>query len=254
MSAHGNDEPAQPLNPYIPRQLIWFDTEGRVVCLAEAALSSQPLPAVVLGDPGMGKTELLRRLAKQPGHHYLTAAQFLRRPLSRVPTGVLLLDALDEVSAGQDSDPLDRLLLRLAEADSPPFILSCRAADWRGSMQARAIADDYSRPPRVLTLQPLSNEEGYCLLEAKLGPPAAREFHSALMRHGLSDLLSNPQSLGMLLDVAADGVPEGEEIFSCARHARWSRSITRPMFNPSSIGSIKTSSLTVLAQPWRCCC
>lgn len=147
------------MKSYVSRHLAYNDDQGTTIFISERELCEQPLPAIVLGDPGMGKSELLLKLAESDGYHYLTAAQFLRRPLDRLPRGVLLLDALDEVAAGKDSDPLDRLLARLAEADCPDFILTCRAADWHGSIRSHAIKLDYGHPVRILTLQALSDEE-----------------------------------------------------------------------------------------------
>lgn len=193
---------------YIPRQLSYHDKDDGRVTVPEAALGDQPGPLVILGDPGMGKSELLRGLSKKRGYSYLTAAQFLRRPLSALPQGVLLLDALDEVSAGKEGDPLDWVLGRLGEAGWPDFVLSCRAADWRGSGRAQAIADDYGRATKILTLEPLSLAESVALLEAELGVEQARQFHAALHHHGLVTLLSNPQSLQLLIEVADGGIPD----------------------------------------------
>jgi hypothetical protein len=192
---------------YVPRQLSWSDKDGKRVVVEEAALGSEPVPVVVLGDPGMGKSELLRRMEQQQGYFYLTAAQFLRRPTGHLAKGVLLLDALDELSAGNDGDPLERVLARLGEAGWPDFILSCRAADWRGSTRAQAIAEDYGQPARVLILQPLQEHEGLALLERKIGASRASAFHQALAAHRLTALLGNPQTLNMLIEVAEDGIP-----------------------------------------------
>lgn len=174
----------------------------------EAALGDQPRPLVILGDPGMGKSELLRGLSKARGYRYLTAAQFLRRPLTPLPEGVLLLDALDEVSAGKEGDPLEWVLGRLGDAGWPDFVLSCRAADWSGSGRAQAIADDYGRAANILTLEPLSLAESVALLQAELGVEQAQQLHAALHHHGLVTLLSNPQSLQLLIEVADGGIPD----------------------------------------------
>ncbi len=207
-----------PESSYVCRHLTFVE-QGNVVSVHEDDLGEQPLPLVILGDPGMGKTELMLRLGERSGYHYLTAAQFMRRRIHRLPKSVLVLDAFDEVGAVQDGDPLNALLERLADADAPPFVLSCRAADWRGSARGKAIADDYGVSARLLTLGPLNEDEGMTVLEGRLGASRAQQFHSALMSHGLSALLSNPQTLRMLSEVSDGGLPTSRsDLFERAAH------------------------------------
>ncbi len=196
----------EPGSGYVPRSLTYVERGGTVI-VHEDDLDAQPLPFVVLGDPGMGKTELMLRLGRRSGYHYMTAAQFMRRRIDRLPQGVLVLDAFDEVGAVRDGDPLDALLGRLADAEAPPFVLSCRAADWRGSGRVKAIAADYGTSARVLTLGPLTDVEGMGVLQGRLGSSKAQQLRSSLMLHGLSALLSNPQTLRMLSEVADGGLP-----------------------------------------------
>ncbi len=207
-----------PESSYVSRRLTYVE-QGSVVSVLEDDLGKQPLPIVILGDPGMGKTELMLRLGERSGYHYLTAAQFMRCRIDRLPRGVLVLDALDEVGAATDGDPLNALLARLGQADAPPFVLSCRAADWRGTGRGKAIAVDYGVATRLLTLGPLTEHEGMSVLERRLGVSRAHEFHAALLNHGLSSLLSNPQTLRMLSEVADGPLPTSRsDLFERAAH------------------------------------
>jgi len=195
---------------HIARTLTSIDDAGRMEVLREDELAALAAPFVVLGDPGMGKTSLLRQLCQHPTHHFLTAGQFMRTPLSKLPKDrILVIDALDERSASRDGDALDLLLERLGEAGYPPFILSCRIADWNGSSGARDIGDDYGCNVREFTLAPLTDEEALGLLRRKLGRTAADHFYWGLRDHDLDALLHNPQTLAMLAEIAPEGVPKG---------------------------------------------
>lgn len=194
---------------YVPRSLSYSDDQLTRHIVADVDLAEMPRPLVVLGDPGMGKSDLLAELERKTGFPCRKAAQLLRWPLGRWPSGILLIDALDEVPSNKDGDALDRLLNRLGDAGYPDFILTCRAADWDASTRAAKIVEDYQRPVRVLTLEPLSEEESIEQLCSALGRDQGRIFHRALQAHGLDALLRNPQTLKMLLEAAAHGVPAG---------------------------------------------
>ena len=68
-----------------------------------------------------------------------------------------LIDGLDELTAARESDPVYRVLGQLIAADCPRFILSCRAADWRGAVARQDISDEYGAPPVELSLEPFSD-------------------------------------------------------------------------------------------------
>ena len=55
-----------PKSHYIPRKLSWTDEdmETRSIC-EDALLTKFQCPLVILGDPGMGKTRMERRLKER---------------------------------------------------------------------------------------------------------------------------------------------------------------------------------------------
>ena len=147
------------MDPYVHRTLHFVDDNGKTRRIDETELATTRKPVIILAEPGMGKTWLLRRLAKLPNHVFRSAASFVAhpRPADLAPAGAtLLIDGLDELSAAQESDPIYRVLGKLIEAGCPPFILSCRAADWRGAVARQDIADDYGIAPRQMWLEPFS--------------------------------------------------------------------------------------------------
>lgn len=166
-------------------------------------------PIVVLGEPGMGKTELLKELSAKGGNAFCRAQQLINKPRPETLLGDkerLIIDALDEVSAQSDGDAVNLVLRKLGELDYPPFIISCRVADWRAAISAQAIADQYDDlPPLEVHLTPLDKDEQYELLTQLLIGDAkrARTLLDHFMRFGL-DFLGNPQTLKLIAALPKD--------------------------------------------------
>lgn len=166
-------------------------------------------PIVVLGEPGMGKTELLKELSAKGGNAFCRAQQLINKPRPEILLGDkerLIIDALDEVSAQSDGDAVNLVLRKLGELDYPPFIISCRVADWRAAISAQAIADQYDDlPPLEVHLTPLDKDEQYELLTQLLIGDAkrARTLLDHFMQFGL-DFLGNPQTLKLIAALPKD--------------------------------------------------
>jgi hypothetical protein len=149
---------------------------------------------VVLGNPGMGKTTLFKSV---PNSSFSTIRRFLAAPTAAAEP--LFLDALDEyrtLAEGQD------VALRLSEAlqslGRPRFRISCRAADWFGSSDLEVLRDaSASGRVVVLELLPLTHEEIVAAVEGEIADPAT--FFAETEAAGVSDLLSNPQTLELIV-------------------------------------------------------
>lgn len=194
----------------LPRKL-WYESKDNREFLDQYDLLAHREPIIVLGEAGMGKTELLSWLGKQPGYAYCTARQLKiaqsdpRRLLGNATT--LVIDALDELSVRGEGDAVDLVLERLQAAGWPHFVLSCRAADWRNATSVSAIREYYSDiDPLILHLEPLTDEEIQNLLTDELSGDATRA--TAVVDHfeksGLRGLLANPQTLELVSRVARD--------------------------------------------------
>lgn len=201
-----------------PRRL-WYENKGEIVELDEAALIGRPEPIVILGEAGMGKTELARRLAEAgPDYAYCTARQLLRRGVRPLlgNADALVIDALDEVGAKGEGDSVDSVLERLAEADFPRFVITCRVADWRNATALSAMREDYpDRQPLVLHLEPLNSDDITSILADRLSQEGdvARERALEVVDHfearNLRGLLGNPQTLELVARAVGDGsMPE----------------------------------------------
>src|SRR5574338_1519907 len=131
--------PAAAAPSYFPRRLRLHD-EKAVDYLDETGLLAFSGPRVVLGEPGMGKSELMREVGRQLGVEPVTAIRFInaKNPAKLVPVGKpVLIDGLDEAMSRREGDAVDAILAQLEAANSPPFILSCRSREW----QARSVTN-----------------------------------------------------------------------------------------------------------------
>lgn len=168
---------------------------------------------VLLGDPGAGKTKTFEALAAQEGGEYLKVSDFLE--LSR-PAGYrspLFIDGLDEATAQGGQLPLGRIRQKLSTlaAQVPPgmpaFRISCREADWRGSVDSDAVQklvgeNDFAE----LHLQPLDDAQilQFAAHWLQCDDAAAQTFVTAARARDLGGLLTNPQTLRMLIEAVGN--------------------------------------------------
>ncbi len=161
-------------------------------------------PKVVLGEPGMGKSSLLRDFGQKLDVQLFTAVRFMlaRNPSKLVVPGKpLLIDGLDEAMARRGGDAVDMILAQLEDAGSPEFILSCRSREW----QARSMTNLrqlYGANPIILTLKPFSRPEARAFLVARHASVDADHVLQHLEQHKIVDLYRNPLTLGLMGRVA----------------------------------------------------
>lgn len=203
----------QTSQPVIERTLWYQHGEVRLT-LRQAELATRTEPLLILGEAGMGKSHLLAWLTKLPGCAFCTARQLVGRydPWSLLGNAeILVIDGLDEISAGKEGDAVDQVLRKLGELGYPRFVMSCRVADWRSATGTEAIQEQYSTPPTEFHLEPFSEHDALVFLTAALGPDRATEVIRHLDSKGLSGLLGNPQTLGLVAQVADAGpLPESK--------------------------------------------
>jgi len=205
---------------------LWFQTDGGAIeTLSQADLLAKRQSIVVLGEAGMGKTQLLGWLGDRPGYLFRTAKQ-LRVSGSNIAhlldnSITLVIDALDELSSKNEGDAVDEMLQKLAELGFPRFVLSCRISDWRHVTGSEAIKAQYADlDPLVVHLQPLAEEDIHGLLTFELNSNAAKatELIGRLEGSNLAGLMGNPQTLQMIARVVNSGsLPESKaELFEKA--------------------------------------
>jgi hypothetical protein len=161
---------------------------------------------VLLGDPGSGKTSTFEALAVINGHTPVTARDFieLEPPLGGYPSPVFI-DGLDEYTAGTGDGftAIGCIRSRLQALGTPPFRISCREADWRGSTDSSALQrlvgeDQFAE----LHLVPLDSEQilKFSKYWLKSNEADAQAFVTEAHRRDLDGLLTNPQTLRLLIE------------------------------------------------------
>ena len=167
---------------------------------------------VLLGDPGMGKTTAFRQEARALGCQgkLVSARDLANIDADAYPEWkhkTLLIDGLDEVRAGQHDPrlPLDRIRGNLVKLGKPPFRLSCRHADWLTTDQKSLATVSPSGAVAVLSLDPLDSQRAEELLRAHHNVHDVSTFLKEARGRGMDGLLSNPQSLDLLVRAVHDG-------------------------------------------------
>jgi len=160
------------------------------------------MPAfVLLGEPGMGKTQTMQALARSlsVGGQYITADHFLVAGASHHSGDEhhLFIDALDEVRISGDSTVWRELRTALARSHPPRFGLSCRAADWQATDKEDLVAAVHGTSVRVFALNPLTPDQRRAVLEHE-GVANIEAFEAQAELLGFSEMLGNPQSLKLL--------------------------------------------------------
>jgi energy-coupling factor transporter ATP-binding protein EcfA2 len=191
---------------YIARTL-WYEAprNGRER-IEEHDLLGRRECLVVLGEPGMGKTRLLKSLAKTAGIASCTARQLINRADTRTLLGdapLIFIDAVDEVATRQEGDAVDLVLQKLGALGYPRFVLSCRVADWWAATSVSAICEQYPAEPLQLHLEPLGREDQLANLSEHVGELRAAELIEHFETHGL-DYLGNPQTLNLISRLPLD--------------------------------------------------
>lgn len=118
---------------------------------------------------------------------------------------VLVIDALDEVAAKAEGDPLHNVLKKLAELGRPRFVLSCRSAEWQGASANREIADDYQKSAIEMWFDPIGPNDAAAYLAEHKNLAEADRIITVLDKQGLSDLYAIPLFLKLLSKL--DAIP-----------------------------------------------
>ena len=154
---------------------------------------------IILGDPGSGKTELLRSRKEIHGGIFSKAATFLNRPYDCLGRDYYI-DALDERRTSTDKQAMtDDIIRKLFSVRPDKFRLSSRKQDWLGDADLEIFREyfDENGGYIVVTLLPLSDAELISVLEAK-DIKSPEVFIEQAKAKKLDGMLQNPQNALML--------------------------------------------------------
>ena len=193
----------------IPRRLTLNKGGERPEVLSEEDVAILDGPLVILGEPGLGKSECAKALAARRGSECVSATVLLKTkdlaPLTSKGQSSLIIDGLDEASSRAQGSVVADVLGRLSELGNPPFVLACRAAEWLGAADHHQIRDFYGQPARTLHLEPFSREDALTFLAARHPNLDGETCLTNLSDRNLSDLWGNPLTLMLIGTVASQG-------------------------------------------------
>ncbi len=166
---------------------------------SESDLLGEPGVAIVLAEPGAGKTSLLASVAARLDTRPIRASVFDGTQGTRN----LVIDALDEV-VRIDTAGLMPLLRSIRRSGAERTIIASRSGEWE-TAQTAFVRDLFEVDPVVVHLEPL-DEYQQCALFAHEHPNADFvAFRSDVSRFDLDPLLGNPQFLQLFAAAYSEG-------------------------------------------------
>jgi hypothetical protein len=192
---------------YFPRKLHLQlgDGEDRLRTVDEDELLAVRGPKVILGEPGMGKSQLIEELGRRLGVKVISARRFMAsdNPSRFVtPEKPLMIDGLDEAVAVRDGHAVDLVFGKLEDAGSPDFIICCRSREWQSRSEV-ALKKIYGAEPSILVLDPFSRWEADQFLRQRYPQLDVDHVLEHLADQGITELYQNPLTLDLMGQVAS---------------------------------------------------
>lgn len=178
-------------NFYLPRTLISTKT------LSETELLASSKYIVVLAEPGGGKTELMKSLARGLKTSRITANVF-QHVDTKTENTPLVIDAFDEL-AKIDKSGIYKLLGKASALNPTHIIVSSRSSEWDDST-SHAFGDFFGKPPLLVRLQEFNESEQKAIFEHHAPKEDFFAFQKEISRFELEPLLPNPQFLKLFAD------------------------------------------------------
>jgi len=185
---------------YISRRILVTNQHGIEVEYADADFFRISAPLIVLGEPGAGKSELLRFASEQFDTQIYNASTIDALPALDEQSNFIIVDGIDEITAYETGIPVNKILAKLPK--TALFVLSCRTADWQDTINTKIITQKWQKQPTTGRLMPLNLQEIIDFVDANSEGQDGAEFLKEAQQRDVVDLLSNPQNLLMLLKAA----------------------------------------------------
>lgn len=163
---------------------------------------------VLLGEPGAGKTTAFEHEANESGNKgaFVTARIFIEWSHNEHEGKTLFIDGLDEaVAISGNRTPLAEVRKQLRRFNIQKYRISCRAADWNGHRDKHDF-ETVNGSIVELHLQGLTEENVKTILKNDNRVNDANDFYQQAGSNQLSNFLSNPQTLDMLIEATEGGL------------------------------------------------
>lgn len=161
---------------------------------------------VLLGEPGAGKSYLFNHASQHENGKCIAARNFTIYADESYTNKPVYIDALDEKRSRVETGSIDGIILHIKQIKPSKVRLSCRVADWLGETDLELFKPyfDTNGGYCVVVLEALTKEEIDHILSGKnIDDPL--EFRKKASEKGASTLLTNPQTLIMLVDSVKNG-------------------------------------------------
>lgn len=193
---------------YISRRLSVTNERGEQTEYSDAAFLALNAPLIILGEPGAGKSALVKHIEDTLGVQFYNASTIESlASIDARPSQRIIVDGVDEITAYDTGTPINRFLVKLPQHAS--FILTCRAADWQDVVNTRIIQQKWQKRPVAGRLLPLNHYEIVEFINASDTGQDGETFLEEAHRRDVVNLLGNPQNLTMLLKaVQSSGWPD----------------------------------------------
>lgn len=163
----------------------------------EAELLSASKYVVILAEPGGGKTELMKNLARKLNTSVLNASVFAYAGVDK-ENSPLVIDAVDEV-ARIDQSGIHKLLTLARKSKPTRVIMSSRSSEW--GLASTGIFEQFiGCLPMVVRLREFDQTEQCAIFKQHAPEEDFNAFQAEVTRFSLEMLLPNPQFLKMFTD------------------------------------------------------
>ena len=166
---------------------------------SEDELLREPGIAIILAEPGAGKTSLLANVAARLNTTPVRASIF--DGLANASS--LVVDALDEV-ARMDAVGLQPLLRLVRRSGAERTIIASRSGEWEPA-QTAYVRDLFETEPVVAYLEPLDAHQQNALFQHEQPELDFEAFQLGVRQFDLDPLLGNPQFLKLFASAYAEG-------------------------------------------------